>query len=404
MNILFYCQNFWPESFIINNLAKSLSLNNPVEVLTGKPNYPKGKVYSGYKALGLQTEQFNLISINRIPIVPRGKSKLGLALNYLSFVVSGILFAPWSMRYKKVDVIFVFAMSPLLQAIPAIFLAKIKRAPIVVWVQDLWPESLSATGYVKNKSVLKVVEYIVKYIYSQTDLILVQSKAFVQPVSLLAGNTPIKYYANSVDDSFFKVSDTASPLLKEFSNKFTVLFAGNIGAAQAIDVIVNAAETLKNYTDIQFIVIGDGSKMPWLAQELIQRDLSNIHLLGQQPVEMMPSTLQQASVLLVTLANQAIFSYTIPSKVQAYLASGRPILACLNGEGAKIVEEARAGIAIKAENAGMLAEAVLQLYKMPADKLTAMGANGREYCRQHFAHDKLVDELTTHLQSVLRIK
>lgn len=403
MKILFFCQYFWPESFIINNLANSLSHNNVVEVITGKPNYPKGKVFDGYSVWGLQLEQYNKLLVNRIPIVPRGNSKLGLAFNYVSFVVSGILFAPWLMRNKKLDVIFVFAPSPLLQAIPALFLAKIKKVPVVVWVQDLWPESLSATGYIENTTVHKMVEYVVKFIYSHTDLILVQSKAFVQPVKVLCGNTPVAYYPNSVDDSFFNVCATPSSLLKDFANKFTVVFAGNIGAAQGVDVIIKAADILKNYTEIKFIVIGEGSKRDWMIQECLQRGLSNVHLLGHHPVELMPSTLQQASVLLVTLVNQPIFSYTIPSKVQAYLAAGRPILTCLNGEGARIVQEANAGIAVEAENVNLLADAILKMYKMPAAELTVMGLQGRDYCRQHFAHSKLVNELSMHLQSVIKI-
>ncbi|MCK9621265.1 MAG: glycosyltransferase family 4 protein [Methylobacter sp.] len=399
--ILIVSQYFWPESFRINEIAKTLSEKGiEVEVLTGKPNYPRGEIFAGYRAWGGQREIYQGININRLPLLARGGGGWRLALNYLSFVVSGMMFAPWMLRKKKYDIIFVYAPSPILQAIPAIFIGWLKSCPVVLSVQDLWPESLSATGHLQNRTVLKLVEQVVRLIYRRTDLLLVQSRAFEAPVRELASDTPIAYYPNSVDDTFAVPAKGELPAVAGLGDGFSVMFAGNIGTAQAVEVIVEAASLLKKYADIHFVVLGEGSRWEWMRQEAQRRALSNLHLPGMFPVETMPGFMQQASALLVTLADREIFRATIPSKVQAYLAAGRPILACLNGEGANLVAEAGAGLTVPAEDGRALAETVLQLYHMPSQEREAMGMRGRLYYEQHFAHDMLVDQLIEHLRSV----
>jgi glycosyltransferase involved in cell wall biosynthesis len=405
LNVLIVSQYFWPENFRINDLVNTFSKKGiEVEVLTGKPNYPQGIIYQGYKAWGCQRETHDEVKINRIPLIARGRGGLRLALNYLSFVVSGLLFAPWILRKKKYDVIFVYAPSPIIQAIPALYLGWLKDCPVVLWVQDLWPESLSATGYVRNRFILAAVRQVVRFIYHHTDLILVQSKAFEAPIRDLAPVTPIIYYPNSVDNIFATPAAVELPIVKGLGEGFSVMFAGNVGAAQAVEVIVEAASLLKKYTDIHFVVLGEGSRWEWMRQQKQRLGLSNLHLPGRFPVETMPGFMQKASALLVTLADQEIFNATIPSKVQAYLAAGRPILACLNGAGASLVTSATAGLAVPARNGPALAEAVLHLYHMPPQNLDAMGARGRLYYTQHFSHDMLMDQLICHLQSVCNYK
>ncbi len=405
MRVLIISQYFWPESFRINELARTLvEKGGEVEVLTGKPNYPQGSVFAGYRAWGCQQEVHQSISIHRIPLLPRGRGGMRLALNYLSFIVSGLLFAPWLLRRNSFDVIFVYAPSPILQAIPALFLGWLRGCPVVLWVQDLWPQSLAATGHVRNRAVLKLVERVVRFIYRHSDLLLVQSRAFEAPVRALASDTPIVYYPNSVDASFAAPATGQTPVVPGLDGGFSVMFAGNIGSAQAVEVIVDAAIRLKVHKDINFVVLGDGSCRQWMQQQVEARGLTNLHLPGRFPVETMPGFMQKASALLVTLADRDIFKATIPSKVQAYLAAGRPILACLNGEGADLVTAAGAGLAVPAEDGAALSEAILRLYHMPPEERESMGARGRLYYEQHFSHDMLVDQLIGHLQSVCQHK
>ena len=396
-------QYFWPEEFRINDLAKTLvEKGHQVEVLTGKPNYPRGKIFDGYKLLGYQLEVCDGVVIHRIPLLARGIGGLRLGLNYISFVISGVLFSPWVLRSKKFDVIFAYGVSPILQVIPAIFLGWLKGIPVVLWVQDLWPESLSATGYIKNKMVIKLVGYVVRFIYQHVDLLLVQSQAFIDPVSALASGTPVKYYPNSVDQSFSEPIKACVPNMAGLTDGFSIMFAGNVGSAQALDVVIEAATLLREYADIHFVILGDGSRRNWLLQEVKNRGLSNFHLPGRFSIETMPGFMQKASVLLVTLSNHEIFAATVPNKIQAYMAAGRPILACLNGEGARLVIEAEAGLAVPAEDAKALASAVLKLYLMPVKERERLGNNGRYYYKEHFNHDKLVAELINHFQVVLK--
>lgn len=372
-----------------------------VEVLTGKPNYPEGAIFPGYHSYGCVTEDWLGIKIYRVPIVTRGSnSSIRLALNYLSFVASGLLFAPWILRKKKYDVIFVYAPSPIFQSIPASFLGWLKNCPVALWVQDLWPESAQVTGYISSAWVLKLIEKLVQFVYCHTDLLLVQSKAFQAPVAKLAQGKPIVYYPNSVEPAFYDPPEMPLPDVPGLTGDFSVLFAGNVGVGQAVQVIVDAAALLQDYLDIHFVVLGKGSRWDWMYEQVRVRGLTNLHLAGRYPVETMPGLMRKASALLVTLADQPIFSATIPSKIQAYMAVGRPIIACMNGEGARLIHEAHAGLTIPAEDAAMLADSVLRLYKMSAEDREAMGRNGRAYYKEHFDHDRLVGQLINQFQEL----
>lgn len=395
MRILVVSQYFWPEGFRINDLVISMvERGHKVDVLTGKPNYPAGSIFPGYQVWGSQRETWQGAEILRVPIFLRGsRSSLKLALNYLSFIVFGTLFGTRLCSGKSYDVVFVYAPSPILQAIPALFLGRIKRAPVVLWVQDLWPESLEATGYVRNKLLLELVKQLVRWIYRHTDLLLGQSRSFVDEISKLAPDKAVDYYPNSVEAMFSTNSHGLDPAIEGLNTGFPVVFAGNIGSAQAVETILDAATLLKDHKDIRFVVIGDGSKRTWMQEETKARGLKNVYLPGRFPVEAMPSAMRRASALLVTLTDKPIFASTIPNKVQAYLAAGRPIIACLNGEGAQLVKEAGAGIAVAAEDAVGLSEAVLRLYRLSPEEQEHMGENGRRCFREQFDHEMLVDRL-----------
>jgi glycosyltransferase involved in cell wall biosynthesis len=397
-------QYFWPEDFPINRVAESLVERGlHVEVLTGKPNYPQGVIYDGYRAWGCTTESRGGASVYRVPLVPRGQQNpVRLGLNYLSFVLSGMLFGPRLLRRTKPEVIFVYGVSPILQGIPAIFMGWLKGCPVVLWVQDLWPESLSATGYLKSKPALKLVEVIVRLIYRHVDLILVQSEPFLALVGNLAGGTPVKYHPNSGPKVVSNSTGDTAPVIPELDSGFSVLFAGNIGSAQSVEVIVEAADLLTAYEDIRFVVLGDGSRREWMLRQAQRRKLTNLHLPGRFPVHTMGRIMRKASALLVTLADRPIFAATVPSKVQAYLAAGRPIIACLRGEGARLVTAAGAGLAVPAEDGRALAEAVLELRAMSATERDKMGERGRDYFDEHFDHERLTDQLVAHFGAVSR--
>ncbi|WIM05134.1 MAG: glycosyltransferase family 4 protein [Candidatus Nitricoxidivorans perseverans] len=403
MKLLLVSQYFWPESFRINEVAASLAARGvETVILTGKPNYPDGKIFSGYRAWGCAEEACGKVRILRVPMFPRGsRSALRLALNYLSFIVSGTIFGPWLLRGFRPGAILVYCPSPLLQALPALLIGWLKRTPVIVYVQDLWPESLEATGHVRSRWILRGVGKVVGFIYRHADVILISSQPFAGPISRFAPNARIVYYPNSVDASFCDPEAGTKTDLPVLDGGFSVVFAGNIGSAQAVEVIVEAAALLADHSGIRLVILGSGSELEWMRQQVRERKLANLYLAGRFPVEAMPSLLARASALLVTLADRPIFAATVPNKIQAYMAVGRPIVACLNGEGARLVEEAEAGVAVPAEDAHGLADAILKLHRMSPQERDRLGENGRAYYRAHFDHEKLVSELIGHVREAM---
>jgi glycosyltransferase involved in cell wall biosynthesis len=404
MKVLLFSQYFWPESFRINEVVESLlEVGCEVTVLTGQPNYPHGKTFAGYRALNISQElHAKGYTIHRVPLIPRGKANaVGLIFNYLSFVLSSALIGPFVLRGQKFDLIFVCGMSPFTQSVSAIWLGRLKQAKVVIWVQDLWPESLEATGFIKNKSVLSAVGSVVSWIYRHCDLLLVQSKGFFSSVQNMAGKTPIKYHPNPGELAFTHSTDSAQTPSLSLNNGFNVVFAGNLGTVQALDTVLEAADQLKEYADINFVLVGSGSLTTWLESEIKRRNLQNVSMPGRFPVEAMPSILGQASALLVSLCRDPIISKTIPSKIQVYLAAGKPIIASLDGEGARVVEESGAGIGCSAQDATALAQAILKLYALPAQELELMGRKGIEYYQQHFEPTMLALRLREHFSALL---
>lgn len=390
MNILIVTQYFWPETFIINDLVlKMKEQHHNVTVFTGKPNYPDGIIYPGYSSSGVQKEIYaDDIEIYRIPLRPRknGGAK-NLVLNYLSFVFSGLKHAFSFSKNKKFDAILVFCPSPITAGIPAILLKWLMKSHLTIWVQDLWPESLQATGFIRNRFVLACVRMMVKGIYFFSDTLLVQSRAFIQAVSRLAPDKDVIYYPNSALDCLETIKlATGLPesLITLLETNFCIVFAGNIGTAQAVETILEAALHLAEIPDLKLVLVGSGTKSSWIEQKISEKNLTNTILAGRFSTTDMPQIFSRASGLLVTLKKDEIFSYTIPSKIQTYLAAGKPIIASLDGEGARVINEAGAGLTSPAENAAKLANNIKNLYHMSSSERDEFGKSGRLYFLKHF--------------------
>ncbi|RDU96048.1 glycosyltransferase family 4 protein [Trinickia dinghuensis] len=404
MKLLIVSQYFHPESFRITTLSQDLAeRGDSVTVLTGQPNYPSGQIADGYRAWSFRRERLGNVEIIRIPLYPRKNgAAVHLALNYLSFVVAGILFAPWMLRRQRFDAIFVYAISPLLQALPAIWLKWIKRAKLIVWVQDLWPDALKETGFVKNRFLLDATAVVVKYIYRLSDSVLVQSDGFVEPVARLCPRDKIAVFPNSAEAVFLR-DGLADPCpISSLDEGFNIVFAGNLGTVQALPTVLDAAELLREHTDLRIFLVGTGALAQQLREEIVRRDLKNVIMAGHFPIEQMPAILARASALLVTLKDAALGRYTVPSKIQAYLAVGRPIIAALNGEGARVVDAAQAGLSCPSENASMLADRILRLYRMSAQERDTLGRNGKAFFKKHYDQSVLNDWLTQHIGALNR--
>ncbi len=404
-HILIVTQYFWPESFRINDIALGLrDRGYKVSVLTGLPNYPNGKFFKGFNLFSVGRDTWQGLSIYRIPLFPRFQGKSWqLVLNYLSFALMASL-ATVTLGRIKFDVVFVFEPSPITVCLPALLLKKLTGVPVVLWVQDLWPESLSATGAIKSKFVLRFVNKVVGYIYHGCDLILIQSRAFVDSIkSFSVIESKILYFPNSAEDIYQPVHlGNNPPEAENIPQGFKIMFAGNIGAAQDFETILLTAEKLRKYSDIHWVILGDGRKFEWLKEQVKAKGLSkSFHLLGRHPMESMPRYFSLADVLLVSLKNEEIFSLTIPSKVQSYLACGRPILASLCGEGGRIIEEAGAGLVVGAEQPEEFANAVLELYHMSVPQREHLGLLGVRCFKEQFEKEMLLDNLTGWLDELI---
>lgn len=405
MRILIITQYFWPENFRINDLALGLKQRgHEVEVLTGMPNYPSGRLYQGYGMFSPATERYEGVRVVRVPLVPRGSHKnWRLAANYGSFALSASLLGPLRCRGRH-DAIFVYEPSPVTVALPAIVLRSIRHIPLLFWVQDLWPENLSATGAVKSRSMLRLVRSLVDFIYKRCDMVLVSSKGFTQHV-LASGisRDRVAYLPNWAESLYRPAANVSGRVREEMPDGFIVMFAGNVGSAQSFETIVAAAERLRDRTDIHWVILGDGNMRSWVAEQVKLRGLEKqFHLLGQRPVETMPDYFSAADVLLVTLRADPVFALTVPSKIQSYLACGKPIIAAINGEGAEIVNDSGAGLSCPAEHPVRLAQAVAAVAEMSLEQRRAMGERGRRYFDANFEREMLLDRVQHWIEHLAR--
>ncbi len=394
MKVLILTQYFWPETFRINDLAQALAeRGHAVTVLTGMPNYPGGRLYDGYGPFRPVEERFGSVRVLRVPLLPRGnRGGVRLALNYLSFVLSASVLGP--LRYHgPCDVIFVYEPSPILVGLPAAVLRRWLGVPMLFWVQDLWPESLRAAGVVTSPALLGCVARLARFIYRRCDRVLVQSQGFVEPVVARgAERARVRYLPNWAESLYAPVEvEPGAPERAELPEGFRVMFAGNIGTAQSFETILQAATQLRERGDIHWVVLGDGHRRAWVEDEVRARGLgATFHVLGRRPVAAMPRYFSLADALLVTLRRDPIFELTIPAKLQSYLACARPVVAAIDGEGARIVLEAGAGLTCPAEDATALAANVLRMHAAGADERRRIGQRGRAYFEASFERERLV--------------
>ncbi|MBO9552008.1 glycosyltransferase family 4 protein [Pseudomonas sp.] len=398
LRVLVVTQYFWPENMRINDMVRDFAeKGHEVTVLTGLPNYPEGQVFQRYKDDPQAFSSYEGAEIVRVPLVPRGKRSIQLVLNYLSFLVSGTVLGAFKLRGRRFDAVFVYAVSPILSAIPALVLGRLKRAPVFIWVLDLWPETLRAVNVIHDPRLLGLVGKVVSWIYNRTDYLLLQSHGFFDNVRRYC-TRPIDaerlvYFPSWAEDDFSAPSVAPSKLVMRDSSMFTVVFAGNVGEAQDFPAILDAAETLRGKVSVRWVIVGDGRMSAWLEEQVRSRSLDNVLLLGRHPLDAMPPLFAQADALLVSLRTNDVFEKTIPGKVQAYLASGRPVLAMINGEAARVIEASGAGFACASGDGSALASITEQLAGLSGQQRKAMGDSGRRYYEKEFARPALLSRL-----------
>jgi colanic acid biosynthesis glycosyl transferase WcaI len=393
MKILIVTQYFWPENFRINDLVEGLSsYGHEITILTGQPNYPSGKFFEEYLSAPHLFNIFGSSKVVRVPITARGRNKFTLLLNYLSFVVSSIIIGTWKLRSNHFDIIFVYEPSPVSVGFPAIWLKKLKKAPVIFWTLDLWPESLSSFDIVKSKLMLSLVGKGVSFIYKRCDLILAQSHSFIDPINKYCKDrNKIEYFPSWSEE--LPNSSVLAPEVEYQSGVFNILFTGNIGEAQDFPSIITAVENLRN-EKIRWLIVGDGRMNSWLKNEITKRGLqSQVILLGQFPIERMTSFYNHSQALLVSLKRDYFLSLVIPGKMQSYLTSGLPILGMVQGEADQVIKKSECGYSSESGDGHALAQNVKKMMLKPEADRIAMGVNGKNYADKEFNRNRLFKKL-----------
>lgn len=399
MKILVISQYFYPENLRINDLVFSLKQRgHQVEVLTAKPNYPKGAYYDGYSFKKKSFELINGVPIHRSNIFLRGKGGgIRLFLNYISFVFFGYFKL---LRLKgSFNKVFVYAPSPITVGFLGILAAKKFKCKSYLWIHDLWPESVKVAGGINNKLILSVIDYMTRLIYKKTAVLLIQSPFFKKYLQSQKVNLDKVIYYPYYAEEFYKPVIPSQHIKNKFPKGFNLLFAGNIGAAQSFDTIVDAINLIKN-ENINIIILGNGRDK--IRVELKIKDLGlmdKFYFLGSHPPESMSAYFGAADALLITLKKAPIFSYTIPGKLQSYLACGRPIIGALDGIGKNIIDDSNAGLSSKAEDFEALAKNILLMSRTSEEDRFSYSQNGLAYFERYFNKEKLLAELEEILKS-----
>lgn len=379
MRVLIITQWFDPEPTFKGLLfAKELvQQGNEVEVITGFPNYPGGKVYEGYKIKALQKESIEGVDIARVALYPsHDSSALKRIANYTSFFVTSLFYGLF--KANKADVIYAYN-PPLTTALSAVIVGKMRKMPVVIDIQDLWPDTLEATGMISNKRVLKLISKFCDFTYKYAQEIVVLSPGFKQ--RLIDRGVPedkvsvIYNWCNETLLSNAKPNKDIMPL-----SGFNVVFAGNIGKAQGMDSIINAAEILSEQNvNANVVIVGDGVSLSDTKQLVLEKELTNVFFIPRVPMEEVGAILSAADALLVHLNENELFRITIPSRTQAYLASGKPIIMGVSGDASELINESDAGVVCKPDDPQSLADAIACLANLPPEQLATKSENAKEF-------------------------
>lgn len=387
MRVLLLTQWFDPEPTPKGlSFAKELVASGcEVEVVTGFPNYPGGKVYPGYRIKALQREKIDGVWVTRLPLYPsHDGSAARRVLNYVSFAASALIYGLF--LAKRPSVIYAYH-PPLTVGIAASLIRLIRRIPVVYDIQDMWPDTLKATGMLNNPVALRVVGWVCSWVYRCVDRIVVLSPGFKRLLierDVDAGKIDVIY--NWCDESQLAIADSSIPDSFPDDRYFRVLFAGTMGKAQALDAVLDAAKILKDeLPDVKFVFVGGGVESERLKERAVLEAIQNVVFIPRVPMSQVGVMLRAANVLLVHLKKDPLFEITIPSKTQAYMAVGKPVIMGVSGDAEDIVRDAGCGFCADSESPISIAQAVRDARNSSAEKMLQLGRSGAEYYKNNMS-------------------
>jgi glycosyltransferase involved in cell wall biosynthesis len=411
-HILVISQYFYPEEFRINDICKEwVKRGYEVTVVTGIPNYPQGKFYPGYSWFRQRREEYEGIHIIRLPLIPRGRNSIMLMLNYFSFVVSGFI---WKLFTKvQADKVFIFEVSPMTQALVGVWYAKRKKIPCYIYVQDLWPENVEIVTGIHNRQIIGTIDRMVDYIYRRCTKIFATSPSFVKRIEerdsayettekkgteQSARKSKVIYWPQYAEDFYKPVEKQPLPDVED-DECLKIVFTGNIGYAQGLDILPKVAELLKKDDQkVRFYIIGDGRYREELEKIIHEKDVSDMfRLLGRKKPEEIPAYMAHFDVAFLSFADNELFQMTIPAKLQSYMACGMPILAVADGETRRIIEEAECGKCIKIGDIEKLTATIIEITQAEKVDCDRMSLCAQEYAGQFFNKELLIDQIQEYI-------
>ncbi|MFD1020171.1 glycosyltransferase family 4 protein [Thalassobacillus hwangdonensis] len=398
-HILVISQYFYPEQFRINDICTEwVKKGYKVTVITGIPNYPQGKYFKGYGLLKARKETYNDIEIVRIPLIPRGNSSIMLALNYVSFVASGFF---WNLFTQiKADYVFIFEVSPMTQALPGVWYAKKRRVPCYLYVQDLWPENFETLSGIKNNWIINIIGKMVNYIYNRCTKIFTTSRSFITSINHRGVPTEkIEYWPQYAEDFYQPIDKTSIDEIPN-DNAFNIIFAGNIGTSQGLDILPEVAAKLKNANlkkRVRFNIVGDGRYKNNLIELVNSKNISDMfNFIPKQPATRIPELMAANDAAFLCLTDSPLFSMTIPAKLQSYMACGIPIIASAQGETRQIINESSAGECSPPGDVDKLKEKIIELLSKSPIELHEIGRNARDYYDKNFNKTDLLNKFDSY--------
>ncbi len=392
-HILIVSQYFYPEQFRVNDLAAEWAKRGyKVSVVTGIPNYPQGKFYKGFGLFKKRHDDYCGADVYRIPIAPRGKSKVGLVLNYFSFVVSGFFWK--SFTRIKADYTFIFEVSPMTQALVGVWYSKRRKIPCYIYVQDLWPENVEIAADISNKKILNLIGRMVDYIYKRCNTIFVTSQSFIRPITERGVKSDKVVFWPQYAEDYYRPVNEKSQLIPD-DDKINIAFTGNIGTAQGLEIIPEAAKILKNRRiKVRFNIIGDGRNKENISNQIKALGVDKMfNIIEWQPAETIPSILAANDAAVLSFSDNKLFSMTIPAKLQSYMACGIPIIASVSGESKEIVENANCGLTCDIGSAESLADTIIGFLKLTENDKQQMRTNAVEYTEKYFNKSVLLNQI-----------
>lgn len=394
MKILVICQYYYPEPVKVHDICEELvKEGHEVDVVTGTPNYPMGYIYEGYEKGQKTDEVINGVNVHRCKIVARKNNPVFRLLNYLSFPKQAKKYL--KSIDKQYDAIFVYQLSPVLMAKPALYYKEKYGTKIILYCLDIWPESLKVGGVSEKSPLFRYFKKESEKIYTSCDKILVTSKCFIKYLSekFSIDKSKFDYLPQYAEAQYSKEECAKKP-----SSKINLMFAGNLGKAQNLEIIINAAEKLKDYKNLQFHLVGDGSEYEKLKSIVREKKLSNVIFYGRKPASEMPKYYSVADAMLITLKGGSAISETLPGKMQTYMAAAKPVIGSIDGDANEVIKQSKCGFCCRAEDEDGFIEQIKKFIEYEDKK--KLSENSYNYYKNNFTKDIYITTLNRELEKI----